>query len=828
MKTEVAAFHFHKTCVMNSISYEEGTIDTLTVDTQPLNAILAAIAKSIRHHATVLEKVPEIEDIQCLLRKDLNLIRLNLSSGECYRSVGIEYSEDERGSSRTHFIRDATEGKEVDEDDRVASESRLRAMSIRRLQAVNEAVEKIQVSMKQSTLSDVRKDIVGLKSIVSILQQEHNFEIAHNAELECRVDSLKSAISNLENDHGAGASSSELHRQKQFMLNKFDDLRHTVNEVQLSLKSDVDGKMNEKLMEMKTLFNNLEDLVRSRQSQLNNKMSSFAKSSDLSALEENIENEIYDYKLRMDVLEKCVVSNEDALLQMKQQAAFLSFQKNHQRWKIRTLGAAWTRWQEYNRWVDEKHSSDIKRRKNMRKILIRTWLAKKSNAWRKWQQFIQWQRRVEAKKDLAIKHIWEKMALVVSEPTRLAFNKWRRSAIAMKIHEAKVDSGICAETPIPTSISSDCVPVDSNSSQYTPSRLIGSFNRDKDVSSDCVPADSRSNQYDLSSLLDSFNSDKDGAIQTLAQEINNIRMLDIGKVRRDMETSIEALANRSDGSLSMEISKLETRAMIIENKSREQVEFLSSQLPKMKSEIAEMRNSLHGTINRVKVIEETHRDRLELLFAGKEAIEEEVTSLNSQLTNTQNRIRSLEHNSDRSQSTVNTLLQKMNDFESFHRDRKESMDQEITLLKDALTTVNQDLDASNKVRDKLLDDLIDTRNEVIQAKIASQSAFKEIHGIFVSHGVLQPTWDDIVQHGVLYEQITKEKGYVVPINCVTDGKEDIDVPGNVASFAHDYAAWIAFEADRDALKLVVIGKSSEDSGYVEDNTDTKRKDLVER
>jgi len=67
--------------------------------------------------------------------------------------------------------------------------------------------------------------------------------------------------------------------------------------------------------------------------------------------------------------------------------------------------------------------------------------------------------------------------------------------------------------------------------------------------------------------------------------------------------------------------------LTIERKSKESFDEMSIQLPEIKSDIAEMRNSLHGAINRVKVIEQTHRDRIELLFEGKEAMEKEISTL---------------------------------------------------------------------------------------------------------------------------------------------------------------------------------------------------------
>lgn len=792
----------------NNIDLEESSIDTLTVDVKQLNSVLGRITTAIRRHATLLNKVSQIEESQLQIQKELSLFRLNDSSQKSFESAGIVSRPVEQVSLRYNIANDEAESKENTVDEGNQSDMSLsarppRGLSIRRLQVVNNAVRKIETSMAKATISDLRKDVVGLKAIVSNLQQELNVEIVHSSEIEYRVDSLKSTLTGLESEHGPGATTAALQHQREFMVNKVDTLLHTINEVEASTKNAVDSKMNEKVLEMKSWFSSLESMVRSRQSQLNSKMSLFAKTFELSALEENINNEFDDYKSRVGVLESSVLSNEDALLQMRQHASFLSFQNIRQRWKARMLGAALKRWKDHNDFVVKEERKVIQRKKNVRKVLIRTWLAKKSNAWKKWQNVILWHKKLEATKDSAVRNIIERMQLTVSEASCLAFNKWRRATITMKIQKCKSEPVACNESPL-----------------TTPQKAS--------AGDENIPADSIANQYDLSVLLDSFHTDKDGAIQTLAQEINNIKAFDIRKARQDMEHRIEETENRFNQSLSTEVSKLQMRELEIEEKLDDKFDSLSLQLPQMKSEIAEMRNSLHGTINRVKVIEQTHRDSIELLFEGKEAMEEEMMTMKAGLSSIHSRLNTLEYSNDRSQNSINTMLQNMNDFETFYKGHKESTDLKNAQLNDALAKVTKDLTRTKKQNDKLNDDLIETRNNLIQSKVSSETAFKEVHGILDSHGTLQPKWRDIIEYGGLFESKSKEKSYVVPINFSVDGRIDLDIPGSIADFAQDYAAWIAFEADRDALKLVVIGKNPENAGYIEDNTQILRNSLVDR
>ena len=91
-----------------------------------------------------------------------------------------------------------------------------------------------------------------------------------------------------------------------------------------------------------------------------------------------------------------------------------------------------------------------------------------------------------------------------------AFNQMRRSTIVGKIqkayqHESKMDD-----------VSND----------------IGSTSNEKSnnvTSTETILPSRHSNHYDLSQLLHTFKNDKDGAIHTLVQEVNNIRVYDIKK-----------------------------------------------------------------------------------------------------------------------------------------------------------------------------------------------------------------------------------------------------------------------------------------------------------
>jgi predicted RNase H-like nuclease (RuvC/YqgF family) len=266
----------------------------------------------------------------------------------------------------------------------------------------------------------------------------------------------------------------------------------------------------------------------------------------------------------------------------------------------------------------------------------------------------------------------------------------------------------------------------------------------------------------------------------------------------------------------------------IESKSNMAFQEISSQLPEIQSNTEELRNSLHGTINRVKVIEHTHQDRLENLFEGKEAMKEEILTLQTKLNNSYKIIHSLQYDSTRYQNTTNTLLQKMNKVESLLASHEQSTHRETNDIRAQLGNINDLLRSSDAQSCKLSNSLTETRNEVIQVKVASSLGLKEISDILNSHGIHQPQWNIVIEYGGIYERNAKENNYVSPINVISDGGEAIDIPSTLASFAHDYAAWTAFTADHEDLKLVIIGKNPDTINALEVDIEERRTIVVER
>eukprot|EP00957_Ditylum_brightwellii_P154451 11753977-Ditylum_brightwellii.AAC.1 len=94
-------------------------------------------------------------------------------------------------------------------------------------------------------------------------------------------------------------------------------------------------------------------------------------------------------------------------------------------------------------------------------------------------------------------------------------------------------------------------------------------------------------------------------------------------------------------------------------------------------------------------------------------------------------------------------------------------------------------------------------------------------------GVRKPKLEVMVSDCSIYEMVAKEKNYVVAINSVADDENEVDIPADIASFAHDYAAWVAYQADHEALMRIVAGKNPDELVYTDDEIVSRRKSLLD-
>ena len=149
-------------------------------------------------------------------------------------------------------------------------------------------------------------------------------------------------------------------------------------------------------------------------------------------------------------------------------------------------------------------------------------------------------------------------------------------------------------------------------------------------------------------------------------------------------------------------------------------------------------------------------------------------------------------------------------------------------IKDELSSATNLITANTIRCDHLKDTTDETNVSIMDFRREVYSEMRRLWGVINAPGVRKPKLDDMVKKCVLYERASREKNYTIGLNSVRDGSREEDLPDDIAAFSHDYAAWIAYQADHEAIMRVIAGTNPEEYAYIEDDIESRRRALLDR
>jgi len=656
---------------------------------------------------------------------------------------------------------------------------------------IKREIETTNYGLEESTIRRLFKEFTSLKSLISNLQNDVSIQATQSSGLNTRMNGVLSLVSHLESGSGSLTSIRDLQSMKTSLTEKICGLQRQIIDAETVMQNAI----SDNLKELKILYSNLDIQTRSEYSQMSSKVSTLAKCSDLKAIEEYLEGGIHDHDARIGALQRAMLHTEESLLEMKHHillSTVLRVQSNSQRRLLKRSIFIWCR---YVTWRESEIAASNARRKTICKIISTCWFRKKLLAFEKWRECANWQRRIEIKQKEIMICILRRIENQTHAVIRFGFHKWRRAVIADRI---------------------DFNPKASNSAQAS---YFSSEQYDM--------KESYSKRFDLTVLLDTFKNDRDGAIQILANEVSNIKSVDFGTIRQEMHSIRERILASCEDSLMSQICKIQETFCQHDEKLTKMIKSSTSEIPGLKADTIDLRNALNESVSRIHSIEDTHHDRLEVLFEAKEKAHDATIKLKKELSSAQLKIVKLESNESEMRCLLNELSSRISTLEACWEGHHSNVETELVEIKEHVRTISSRFHSCESNQSSMSHDLMDLRNDVIQSKIYSNEKFNEIDKTFSSYGVSEPKHDDIIKYGILHENISKEKNYVIPLNCIYDISDiNLDVPSCIASFAHDYAAWIAYHSDHDSLKLTVVGKSADEAVDTEDETEERRLTLV--
>ena len=766
----------------------------LRVDTAPLDAILSELQAKTSYHEKQISRLQDIERIQSQLQKDSNRLSLRLSSAESFRLVaGTTNSSTCNGEGGDE---EATDGGIDDEPpssdanntsctSRPSSLSSPERLGWARVQGV---VLAQQCEEKASaTLRQLQKELVGIKAVVQQLQGEHDDELASSMQADDCIASLKDEVLQLQRDVSSCATFKQIREVQATIQQVQKDTERYVGDHQNEFRSEIDGSIQKKLVEIKSWFRELETLMKQRQAKLDARMASVAKASDLTTLQDSVEIDAAEARERLDVLTETTDAATTTLETMRYQMAFSVLSNLRRRWARQILRRAWTSWVAWQKKANEARSRFLLQSRLTRKILKQIMLRKKRLGFAMWVEVVNWQRRIEARKEAALQLMQQRITRAITEPTQEAFNHWRRLVLIEKINAA--------------------------------------YNHTNSTSQNIEKHDSTLSG--LSQVLETLKNDAHGSAQALAQEIKNLRNHDIGGLRTDWDQEKTKQAERINEISSASLAQLTSRHEKFEGRVKSNIEEISKQLPHIKSDVDGLQMSHSEISDRIASVEEGHGERIKLCSERNDLLDERLQQLESRLVKADERIRALEEDKEKSNEAIDTLLRRMEASERRHEANGKELQNIVRRFAAENNELRQSLQNSQSVQTALRDVLDVTQSRLDKHTSCTQNALDRIRGTLDAHGVRKPKLVKMIELCVLYEKTAKEKNYVVTIDTVFDGNEPANLPDHIAAFAHDYAAWIAYQADHEIMLRVISGSNPQDLVYADDDLGPRRCELLE-
>lgn len=771
----------------------------LCVNTDPLEEVLASISKTLNCHEAILSRMPQVETDQCDLRKELNRLRLTLDSIK-ERING----ENDTTTDLSHgFTLPENQGRAVVETDTDKS--------------ISYGVRKCDITPVQiSSVNDVAvaSNLRDMKSAIHRLQQDRDDSMMFSTELDGCISSLREDLFKMQQKLSSSASIEQMHSLQKSFLAQHSQAEEQLKEFKASLHDEVEESINPKLSEVKSYVAELEALGKQRQAKLEQRLASYARECDVVAFREGIESDVVSLVRKVSFLDETAKAQGKTLVALQQKNSFVMLHRHYTAWKNNALAAGLSRWRQVVKRQIQYEDGKEAQKRIMRKTLTNIMSRRKRIGFERWAQYREWHRKVEQKKITASKLICVRFGLHLTAPKIKAFNQWRRLTLMDKMKSNRErDVVIKAKGESAPSIQ----PVAVARQRETP-------------------------PLDQNNILGAFGRDLQGAMYALANEIESIKSHDIASLRQVQEGERESLISAMHTTVDDAIRRVDETASIFQAAIKERVDSRTNDLPALRSKLSELSDHFQCSKDNLKSVDERHSKRVDALVVQEQQLEQRLHQVDEQARTSALQITSILHEQTQFNESIQYLHETIVANEKRRDEERRAFEQALNQFGEELLNTKVTLGHVRVNCDTLEKDLIEAKCELVHLQDACQSENDRINTRIHHPGLQKPALERIVNVGHAYETLAKEKKYVTGINVMATLRttatttmkrnednitkaEEVDVPSEIAAFAHDFAAWVSYEADHESLLRFIAGTNPEDHMYAEDDNASRRSDL---
>lgn len=769
----------------------------LRIDSTPLEAILLSIAQGLQNHDTLCSKLPEIETLHSDLRRDLNKLKIAFESATISATKHtICDSADCNTLANSSSVVEGTQNYGLPKCD---SEPMRHKHANQTYKAYNEA-----------TANGLRE----VKANVLKLQRHRDETLASSLETDAHVKALKDDLLRIEQKLMASVNMAQLQRLQQSIATNHGKTEEHLNEFQGTFREEVQQSIDAYFVNIKSAFASLEAFLNQRQDKIESQVSSCAKEYDVASFRESVQSDIASLTRQTLFLGDTAKAQGKVLVQIQQKNAIIMFHRRYSEWKRNALRFGITRWKNSVQ-QDVKYQRDkVSQKRVMKKILTNVMSRRKRIGFEKWIRHRNWHRKTELLKVKASALVYERLKSYLTASKTEAFYKWRRMTV--------LDSMKCVvdrEIQQSTNIKSEKV--------ITQSRAVR-----------------REIEYDLNAIMDSLKNDAYGASCALSQEVENIKAQDIATLQRSVTATHQHLMSSTNAMINEAVHKIDLATQEFQTYITQRVDKCDAQFPSINTQLKEMSNLFKSHKAHLKNIEESNDKRLDTLLDQNGGIEKRLCIVEELARSTAVQVASMADEQTKANDSIMQLSQTIASNEALRDEELNALRQVVDRFGDELLRTKVTLGHTQVRCEHLEEELAGSKNELAYFQEVSQSESAKVIEAMDHSGIPRTNLDRIVRVGHAFENLAKEKNYVTGINVIASMISDagpsmksneekrrrevqVDVPAEIAAFAHDYAEWIAYQADHESLLRLIAGTNPDEQVYAEDDMIARRKSLLE-
>ena len=776
----------------------------LSVNTDPLEEVFAGISQTLNCHEAIVSRVPQIEAAHCDLRKELNRLRLTLDSIK--GRIDNENDTTEESLNELFPVESGVNMSPANQGHAFVETNMDKSISY--------GVRKCDVRPVQSCSAKdiaVATSLREIKSTVHRLQQDRDDSIMSSTELDGGISSLREDLFRMQQKLSSSASIEQMLTLQKSLAAQYGQAEEQLQELKTNVHDEVEQSINQKMLEVKACVTELE---KQRQTKLEQRVASCAREYDVVVFREGIESDVASLVRKVSFLDETAKAQGKTLVALQQKNAIAVLHRHYTIWKNHALAAGLSRWRQVvKRQIQYKDGKESQKR-ILRKTLTSIMSRRKRFGLERWFQYREWHRKVEQKKLTASKLICDRLGLYLTTPKVELFNRWRRLTIVDKMNCNRGRDVVIG-----------------TNSEFAPS-----------IQSVAVARHTETPRLDQNNIMGAFGRDLQGAMYALANEVESIKSHDIASLRQIWCTENKRLVSSMYTSLDEAIQKMDETANIFQATTKECVDSRTADLPALHSKLSELSDLVQCSKDSLKSVDDMHTNLIDALVVREHQLEERLHHVEERARTSFLQITSIMDDQARFNESIQYLSETIVNNEKRHDEERRYLEQALNHFGEELLNTKVTLGHTRVACDTLEKDLTEAKSELVHFQDNCQSENDMIHDHIHHPGLQKPALERIVNVGHANEAIAKEKNYVTGINVTAtlrttttmtmkrceekvNKAEDVYIPSEIASFAQDFATWVAWKADHESLLRLIAGTNPEDQMYAEDDNASRRNDL---